>query len=148
MALLFEILVLDFAAMAVCVLGGVCVYFKESFNYWKKRNIPYTKSKFPFGYFGDMSFIKVSILYLFQNIYRELDAEKYGGIYALTKSGFIFREPDIIKNVLVKYFSIFWDRGFFVDEELELLAGHLFLLRGNRWRNLRIKLSPTFTLVK
>ena len=73
MALLFEILVLDFAAMAVCVLAGVCVYFKESFNYWKKRNVPYTKSNFPFGNFGDMSFLKASIGYLFENIYKELD---------------------------------------------------------------------------
>ena len=76
MALLFEILVLDFAAMAVCVLAGVCVYFKESFNYWKKRNIPNTKSNFPFGNLGDMPFLKASIMYLFQNIYRVIDGEK------------------------------------------------------------------------
>ena len=31
---------------------------------------------FPFGNFGDMPFLKASILYLFQNIYRELDGEK------------------------------------------------------------------------
>jgi cytochrome P450 family 6 len=92
-----------------------------------------------------MLFRKASIGNLFENVYKELDGEKYGGTYALTKPGFIFRDPDIIKNVLVKDFSSFHDRGFYMDEELEPLTGHLFLLPGKRWRNLRVKLSTTFT---
>ena len=145
MALLFETLALDVGFLAVCVLVAVYVYFKVSFDYWKKRNVPYAKPTFPFGNFGDKLFLRATLGRVFENIYKELDGEKYGGTYALTKPGFIFRDPDIIKNVLVKDFSSFHDHGLFVDEELEPLAGHLFFLRGNRWRNLRVKLSPTFT---
>jgi cytochrome P450 family 6 len=145
MACLFGTLTLDLGILAVCVLAGVYVYFKVSFNYWKKRNVPYAKPTFPFGNLGDMLFLKTSIGQLFENIYKELDGEKYGGTYALTKPGFIFRDPDIIKNVLVKDFSSFHDRGFYMDEELEPLSGNLLLLPGQRWRNLRVKLSPTFT---
>ena len=145
MACLFGNVVLDLGFLAACALAAVYVYFKVSFNYWKKRNVPYAKPTFPFGNFGDMFFFKASVGQLFENIYKELDGEKYGGTYALTKPGFIFRDPDIIKNVLVKDFFSFHDRGFFIDEETEPLTGHLFLLRGNRWRNLRVKLSPTFT---
>jgi len=144
MACLFGTL-LDVGVLAVCVLAGVYAYFKVSFNYWKKRNVPYAKPTFPFGNLGDMIFLKKSIGQLFENIYKELDGEKYGGTYAGIKPGFIFRDPDIIKNVLVKDFSSFHDRGFYMDEELEPLSGHLFLLPGMRWRNLRVKLSPTFT---
>ena len=145
MACLFGTLVLDVGFLAVCVLAGIYVYFKVSFNYWKKRNVPYAKPTFPFGNFGDMLFLKASIGHLFEKIYKELDGEKYGGTYALTKPGFIFRDPDIIKNVLVKDFSSFHDRGFYMDEELEPLSGNLLVLPGKRWRNLRVKLSPTFT---
>jgi len=145
MALLFETLVQDVGVLAFCVLAAVYVYFKVSFNYWKKRNVPYAKPTFPFGNFTDKILLRGTLGHVFENIYKELDGEKYGGTYSLTKPGFIFRDPDIIKNVLVKDFSSFHDRGFFVDEELEPLTGHLFLLRGNRWRNLRVKLSPTFT---
>jgi len=93
--------------------------------------VPYAKPTFPSGNFGDI-FLKASIGHLFENIYKEHDGEKYGGTYALTKSGFIFRDPDIIKNVLVKDFPIFHDRGVFLDEELEPLTGHLYLLPENR----------------
>jgi cytochrome P450 family 6 len=145
MACLFGTLVLDVAVLAVCALAAVYVYFKVSFNYWKKRNVPYAKPTFPYGNLGDILLLRASIGHLFENIYKELDGEMYGGTFALTKPGFIFRDPDIIKNVLVKDFSHFHDRGFYMDEELEPLAGHLFLLPGMRWRNLRVKLSPTFT---
>jgi len=145
MACLFGTLVLDVGVLAVCILAVVYVYFKVSFSYWKKRNVPYAKPTFPFGNFGDIIFFRETLGLVFENIYKELDGEKYGGTYALTKPGFIFRDPDIIKNVLVKDFSSFHDRGFFIDEELEPLTGHLFLLSGHRWRNLRVKLSPTFT---
>jgi len=145
MACLFRTLVLDVGILAVCVLAGVYVYFKVCFNYWKKRNVPFAKPTFPFGNLGDLLFLKASVGHLFEKIYKELDGEKYGGTYALTKPAFIFRDPDIIKNVLVKDFSSFHDRGFYMDEELEPLTGHLFVLPGKRWRNLRVKLSPTFT---
>jgi cytochrome P450 family 6 len=145
MGLLLGSLVLDLGALALCLLAGFYVYCKVSFNYWKKRNVPFVTPTFPFGNFGDMLFRSSSIGHLFEKIYKKLDGEKFGGTYVITKPGLIFRDPDIIKNVLVKDFSSFHDRGFFMDEELEPLTGHLFLLPGNRWRNLRIKLSPTFT---
>jgi cytochrome P450 family 6 len=145
MRLLFETFVLDLGAVAVFIVAAFYVYCKVSFNYWKKRNVPFVKPTFPFGNFGDMLFLSSSIGHFFEKIYKKLDGEKYGGTYAITKPGFIFRDPDIIKNVLVKDFSSFHDRGFFMDEELEPLSGHLFVLPGNRWRNLRVKLTPTFT---
>jgi len=58
---------------------------------------------------------------------------------------FVFRDPDIIKNVLVKDFLSFHDRGLFMDEEIEPMTGNLFFLGGISWRNLRVKLTPTFT---
>jgi cytochrome P450 family 6 len=145
MRFIFETLVLDVAAFAVCVLAVVYAYFKMSFNYWKKTNVPYVKPNFPFGNFADAVFLRKTIGHVQEDLYKKLDGERYGGIYAFSIPMFIVRDPDIIKYILVRDFSSFHDRGFFMDEEREPLTGHLFLLPGNRWRNLRLKLPQTIT---
>lgn len=55
------------------------------------------------------------------------------------------QDPQLLKYVLVKDFDKFHDRGVHIDEDNDPLSGHLFRLGGERWRNLRRKLSPTFT---
>jgi cytochrome P450 family 6 len=116
-----------------------------SFTYWKKRNVPYVAPNFPFGNFADALIFRKSIGHLYEEFYKKLDGQKYGGFYVLTKPMFIFRDADIIKNILVKDFASFHDRGLFNDEEIDPLIGHLFFLPGIKWRNRRVKLSPTFT---
>jgi cytochrome P450 family 6 len=145
MELLFEATLLAVGAAVACLLTMVYIYYKKCYSYWKERKVPYIEPTFPFGNFRDLMFLRMSVGHMFAKLYKKLDGEKYGGTYTFTKPGFIFRDPEIIKTVLVKDFTSFHDRGFFRDEELEPLSGHLFLLPGKRWRNLRVKLTPTFT---
>jgi cytochrome P450 family 6 len=80
-----------------------------------------------------------------RDIYNSLEGHRYGGVYMICRPRLFLREPDLIKDVLVKDFSTFHDRGVYMNEETNPLSGHLFSLPGKRWRNLRIKLTPTFT---
>jgi cytochrome P450 family 6 len=145
MGFIFQTLVLDVMAIAACVLAVIYAYFKVSYNYWKKSNIPYVKPNFPFGNFAEAVLFRKTIGHVHEELYKRLEGEKYGGIYAFTKPKFLFRDPDIIKTILIKDFPSFHDRPLFTDEDIEPLTGHLLLLRGSKWKNLRIKLTPTFT---
>jgi cytochrome P450 family 6 len=145
MGLLFETTLPDVGLIAACLLAVVYIYFKVSFNYWKERKAPYVAPTFPFGNFSDLILMRKPVGQVYADLYKKLDGEKYGGTYMFTKPGFIFRDPEIIKDVLVKDFSSFHDRGVYIDEELEPLSGHLVFLSGIRWRNLRVKLTPIFT---
>lgn len=51
----------------------------------------------------------------------------------------------MIKHIIVKDFNSFTDRGIYTDEKKEPTSGHLFRLNGDRWKNIRNKLTPAFT---
>ena len=140
-----ENLILYVGVFSASVLAVVYAYFKMAFTYWKKRNVPYVTPVFPFGNFTDVWFLRKNVGQVHQSNYMKLEGEKFGGFYTFTEPRFLFRDPDIIRNVLVKDFQNFHDHGLFRDEDIEPLSGHLFLIGGSRWKNLRAKLTPAFS---
>jgi len=58
----------------------------------------------------------------------------------------VIRDPELVKNVLVKDFQNFMDRTFAVEDKFDPLFGNnLGVLKGQLWRHLRTNLSPVFT---
>jgi cytochrome P450 family 6 len=121
MVFLSNSLLLDVGTLLNCILAGVYIFFKWSFTYWKKRNVPYIEPIFPFGNFKDMILTRKPFVDICADIYNKLEGHKYGGMYIFTSPRFIFRDPDLIKDVLVKDFSTFHDRGLYMNEEIEPL---------------------------
>ena len=148
MGFLSDSLLLEVGALLSCISAAVYIYFKWSFTYWKKRNVPYIEPIFPFGNFRDMVLTRKPIRDVCIDIYKKFEGHKFGGMYIFTSPQLLVRDPDLIKDILVKNFSTFHDRGLYMNEEIETLSAHLFLLCGMKWRNLRIKLTPTFTAGK
>lgn len=58
---------------------------------------------------------------------------------------FVVKDPELIHQIMIKDFGHFYDRGFPAIKRDVLFSENLFNLRGQSWRSLRNKLTPTFT---
>lgn len=136
----------DLVTLAVTFLVILICYFKWSFQYWKRCGIPYLEPEIPFGNLSNAIRGKEHSGVTFKRIYNEMKHKgwKYGGIYIFTKPQFFPTDLELVRNVVTKDFQHFVDRDIFVNEKQPLQA-HLLNLKGDKWRNLRSKLSPTFT---
>lgn len=123
------------------------VYYKHSYQYWKKRGVPYLEPKFPCGN-NDFFFAKSPTFAGEARIwYEQLKKKglKFGGAYSFAKPVLVLVDPDYIKDVLSKDFHNFADRDFFVNEEHDPMGTNLFNIGNANWKGLRQKFTPTFT---
>lgn len=77
--------------------------------------------------------------------YSDFPHEKFVGMYQLQKPTLLLRDPEIIRQFLVKNFTHFTDRGFSYDGHREPLTKHLVNMEGDMWKMLRQKITPTFS---
>ncbi|GAB0094367.1 hypothetical protein DMENIID0001_096570 [Sergentomyia squamirostris] len=123
------------------------VYVQYLFSYWSRKNVKCFKPSFPFGNFRKLLLGKVSMTDLMKEMYAAT-SEDIIGIYAMFKPVLLVRNPEIVRDILVKDFQSFHDRGVYVNEENDPLSGHLFALSQDKWKQLRAKMTPTFTTGK
>jgi len=121
------------------------LYIKRKFSYWKSKGVPYVKPEFPYGNLKGMG-TSVHGSQIMLKLYKKLKGNgPFGGIYFFIQPAILVTDPELAKSIFVKDFNYFHDRGVYFNEKDDPLSGHLFSLEGQRWKNVRAKLSPTFT---
>ncbi|CAH1392173.1 unnamed protein product [Nezara viridula] len=134
------------ATIAALSLLGLAYYtIKKLYRHFEDRNIPYIKPKFLLGSDPDGVLFRLHVCDSWDNIYKKLEGKPIGGFFQTVLPFLMVRDPEYIHQVLISSFDHFFDRNFLIDEEVNPLDAHLFLLRGNKWRYLRNKLSPIFS---
>lgn len=97
--------------------------FKLYFRYfWKKRNVPYLEPIFLLGNTAKATFIK-SAGQIFQEIYLQNKDKKLLGIWFYSRPVLFVQDLQLMKNVLVKDFQHFHDRGIRINEKRDPLDG-------------------------
>jgi cytochrome P450 family 6 len=142
-----ESLCSDLIGISVAILAVVLVYYKWTYQYWRRRNLPYLEPRIPFGN-NDSPFRQKD--YPGMIVKRQYDIMKskgwkHGGLYTILSPTYQVLDLDYVKNILTKDFQYFTDRGLYYNEKDDPLSAHLFAVGGQKWRNLRTKLTPTFT---
>lgn len=137
---IFEILV-GFGIL----LYAAYAYFTAKFDYWKKRGVRGPEPVLFFGNLKDAILGRKHNSELFKDIYDQYKNEPVVGIFLQRNPALLLIDPEIIKDILIKDFNIWADRGLLIIEDVEPLSAHLVSLEPERWRPLRSKLSPVFT---
>lgn len=123
------------------------IYYKKKHSYWLNRNVPFLEPSIPFGNIGAFVLRKTSLMRLLRDLYFEckLKGHKYTGIYLYARKALFISDPRLIKRILTTDFHYFHDRDIYYDEKNDPVTANLISLTGQKWKNLRAKISPTFT---
>ena len=81
----------------------------------------------------------------FRALYNEFEGQAFFGAYAFHKPVLVLRDPELIHCILAKNFTEFHDRGIYYSQMLDPIISHLFFLPGEKWKIMRVRLSPVFT---
>ncbi|KAL1509591.1 hypothetical protein ABEB36_004302 [Hypothenemus hampei] len=140
--------------MLFYVLAGLVAFlfwykFIRTLDHFTKRGVKQTT---PWPLLGDDWPIllgqKVSFEVL-KEIYNLYPNARYVGFYPLSQTCLILRDPELIKQLTVKDFDHFTDHKQLIDAENDKLwSANLFALNGQKWKEMRSTLSPSFTSSK
>ncbi|XP_031343244.1 probable cytochrome P450 6a14 isoform X2 [Photinus pyralis] len=125
----------------VAFLGTVFIRWR--YTYWKRRNVSYMSPTFPFGNYDRAYPIGVWLKICYDEFKRR--DLKHAGLYIGLRPVYFPIATDFIKNVLQNDFQYFVNRGTYSNQKYDPLSAHLFNLGGQMWREMRTKLTPTFT---
>ncbi|XP_034255739.1 cytochrome P450 6a2-like [Thrips palmi] len=134
------------ALLVACL--GLYAFLRRSLTYWRRRKVAFAPPSVPFGNYADTILGKKSLAMVVHDIYETHRDQRYVGTYFMAMPMLQLHDVDIIRQVFIKEFQDFNGRGMHYDPSYDPLSGHLFQLSGPIWKNMRVKLSPTFTTGK
>lgn len=134
--------------LTTVLVTGLYLMHLNVFAYWRRRGFPYEKPSFVWGNLGDVMSRKVSFgIHMFE-LYKKSTSPLIEGIFFFYRPALLVTNAELAMRMLVRDFGSFHDRGKFYDPKTDPISSHLFNMTGNDWRNMRAKLTPTFTTGK
>lgn len=136
-----------FLAVLLLVVVGFLLYVKWAQTYWQRKGVPTGDFDFFFGHIKNVVTKKLSLGESMLRYYQELKKlnTKHGGRYFFVSRSYVPLDPVIVKQIMLKDFDHFNTRGIYHHPN-DVLTINLFNLDGDaKWKDLRTKLTPTFT---
>lgn len=147
MALLLDFIPLENGGILLLFIIFILLFAKYRNTYWNRVGITQKEPELFFGNCRKLFLKQESFGDTYAEIYRYFKKQNqpFGGIYIALKAELMLLDLDIIKQVLIKDFQHFTDRGIFSDEKVDPLTGNLFSSKGDKWKKMRSRITPTFT---
>ncbi|XP_055619717.1 cytochrome P450 6g1-like isoform X1 [Toxorhynchites rutilus septentrionalis] len=143
----------DVFTLALICLAGFFVWFASTSGsrYWKPHSLPYIEGK-PFaGNFLDALLLRKSNFDLMDKLYNDVKVagSELFGISILMQPAIVLRDPELIKQVLVKDAQYFGNRHMCTDPSSDPIGYYnLLMIKNPHWKQLRSYLTPSLSLNK
>lgn len=148
MALLSDSWIKDVLALFVCALVVLFFLAQQKYSYWERHGFKSVRGvSYLFGNFKRAFLQKETFAESLDRLYKST-SEPFVGIYTILRPCLLIRDPKLIQSILVSNFNSFTDRGIHCNEDNDPLSANLVALPGQKWKNMRAKLTPTFTTGK
>ncbi|XP_013105864.2 probable cytochrome P450 6d5 [Stomoxys calcitrans] len=135
-----------FLYFLIALCSAILFYFKWSYGHWQRLGFPCVEAQIPFGVLDPVIRTwKKSVGMAIYDIYTKTKEHKFVGIYLINRPALLIRDAHLARSMLTKDFVSFHDRGLYVDEVHNPMSAGLFFLKGQQWKSLRSKLTPSFT---
>jgi cytochrome P450 family 28 len=133
----------------VVILALHYVYLLSNRNYWINRGVFSPNPSALFGNLPGQVNGKRHMMYEMDDLYKKYkSSHAYIGIFNIRSPRFLVFDPEVAKDILVKYFKNFQGTELYgkIDEKSDPLFGnHMFFQIGDEWKNTRQAISPAFT---
>ncbi|CAG9785965.1 unnamed protein product [Diatraea saccharalis] len=128
------------------IIGYYWYIYKKIHNRYKDRDVKFLPGVPVFGNALQYTLLKRHMVYDFDEVYKAFPQERYVGYIEGTTPAILIRDPELIKRITVKDFEHFMNHKDFFTEEMDPLFGlTLIMMKDEKWRDMRTKLSPAFT---
>ncbi|CAG9858554.1 unnamed protein product [Phyllotreta striolata] len=140
---------LQLILIAIFLIALFYYFGVKPMYHWKELGVQQTPAVWVFGDNWKNILKLESFAEMVKRVYDEVPGVSYSGMYQFTTPTLVLKDAEIIKQITVKDFDHFLDRRSFVSEEADPLFGkNLVSLKGQKWREMRPILSPSFTSSK
>lgn len=132
-------------AFLVVVISLIYFWIRKKFAYFEDNGFLFEKPVFPLGNLKGVG-KEIHLVYRVSEYYKKFKAKApaFGMFFSINPTVFI-TDLEIVKHVLVRDFDAFRNRGLYHNKRDDPLACHLFTIEDTEWKNMRQKLTPTFT---
>lgn len=134
-----------FFGLVIVAISLTLYWIRRKFSYFDDHRFLHDKPTIPYGNLKGVG-TTIHLVYKLNEYYERFKkkAPAYG-LYFFVNPTIVITDLEVVKDVLVRNFDAFHNRGIYSNIEDDPLSGHLFALEDTEWKNMRAKLTPTFT---
>ncbi|XP_077300845.1 cytochrome P450 6j1-like [Arctopsyche grandis] len=119
------------------------------YKYWQTKKIPFVQPQLFFGSIKEVVQGKTHFGVLFRDYYHKFQSVPYFGYFKMREPAIIVKDPELVKNIIIKDFNSFANNDFQVDPQNDpIWAQNVFGQTGERWKKNRHAWTSGLTALK